>query len=55
VIIYTDAAGVQRQISRILPDTLAPTEARRLATGLGPFAAGQNYAVTLTSARVIPQ
>jgi len=54
-IIYTDATGVQRQISRILTDTLAPNESRRLATGLGPFAAGQNYAVTLTSARVISQ
>jgi len=52
-IAYTDAQGVTRQISRILPDVLEPGSARRVSTGIGPFPPAQNYAVSITTTRVV--
>jgi tetratricopeptide (TPR) repeat protein len=52
-IAYTDAQGVTRQLDRVLAETIAPDSARRVATGVGPISAVQNYVVTITSARVV--
>jgi len=52
-IAYADAQGATRRVGRTVSGTLAAGAARQLATGLGPFAPGQNYAVSITSARVI--
>lgn len=54
-IAYADAQGVTHRVGQTLSDTLAAGAARRLATGLGPFAPGQNYAVSITSARIVQQ
>lgn len=54
-IAYADAQGTTRRIGRTFPGPLAAGAAQRLATGVGPIAPGQNYAVSITSARVIQQ
>src|SRR5690606_19786327 len=48
---YTGDDGGVRQVSRQLPGALDAGEARRVATGLGPFAGPQAYQVSVTGAR----
>ncbi len=52
-IAYADAQGTTRRVGRTFAGPLAAGTTRQLATGIGPIAAGQNYAVSITSARVV--
>ncbi len=54
-IAYTDSQGTMRQVERTYSGPLGPGTATQLATDLGPIAQGQNYAVSVTSARVVQQ
>ena len=51
-IAYIDG-GQAQQLRRPVDGTLPAREARRLATGLGPFTAAGQYTVTIDSARLI--
>jgi predicted Zn-dependent protease len=47
---YADAQGAVREVGRRI-DRLAPGEATRFATGLGPFSSAQQYQVSVAGAR----
>ncbi len=52
-IAYADAQGTTRRVGQTFSGPLAAGAARQLATGVGPIGPGQNYAVSITSARVV--
>jgi predicted Zn-dependent protease len=54
-IAYADAQGTTRRVGRTFSAPLAAGATRQLATGVGPIAPGQNYAVSITSARIVQQ
>ena len=54
-IAYADSQGTTRRIGRTFSGPLAAGAAQQLATGVGPIAPGQNYAVSITSARIVQQ
>ena len=49
---YTDNAGVQRQLKKILPWRLEPSQVRSVATDLGPYS-GATCPVTVLAAELI--
>ena len=55
VVRYVDAQGAIRQINRQFAGQLAPNNAQRWATGLGPFTSTEAAQVAIASARVIAQ
>jgi hypothetical protein len=54
-IAYADAQGTTRRVGRTFSGPLAAGATRQLTTGVGPIAPGQNYAVSITSARIVQQ
>ncbi len=50
---YADAQGRTREVRQALEGRLAAGAQRRVATGLGPFQAANQYRVALTSARIV--
>jgi hypothetical protein len=49
---YVDAQGQVRQINQQFRGQLAPNEAQRIATGLGPFSRPDAFEVGVVSARL---
>lgn len=49
---YVDGQGAIRQVNRSFSGRIGPNEARRAATGLGPFTRPDAYQVTIASARL---
>jgi predicted Zn-dependent protease len=50
---YIDAQGQATTTRRAITETLPPNNARRFATGLGPFSSSNAYEVALERARVV--